>query len=180
MDVIEELVKRNHTFATTDFKKGLGFKPSLGTIVISCVDPRVDPAHILGLEQGEVVVIRNLGGRFVPSTLQTVGMLRKLAQSEGMAAGPGWNIILLHHTDCGMAHLGDAPDMLASYFGVKTDELESLAIADPYASVRVDVETVKANPRMPAEFLVSGLVYDVYTGSVEVVVPPAPLRDEAA
>lgn len=179
MDITEELIERNHVFAARDFRPGLGLKPSLQTIVVACVDPRVDPAHVLGLKQGEAVVIRNLGGRFTPSTQQTLEMLRILAQSQGgnTNSNSGWDLVFLHHTDCGIAHLASAPDMLAAYFGVKADTLDSLAIADPQVSIRVDVAAIKATSSFPA-FMVSGLVYDVTTGSVEVVVPPASLNDE--
>ena len=66
--------------------------------------------------------------------------------------------------------------MLASYFGIGQEELMAKAVSDPHAAVAVDVATLKAIPALPANWLVSGLVYDVTTGLVEVVVPPAPLR----
>ena len=66
--------------------------------------------------------------------------------------------------------------MLASYFGIGKEDLLAKAITDPHAAVAVDVATLQALPALPANWLVSGLVYDVATGLVEVVVPPAPLR----
>jgi len=178
MNVVETLLKRNETFAGNHFASGLKMMPSLKTNIICCVDPRVDPTIIFGLQPGETASIRNVGGRIFPSTLQTMGMLRMVAKANNAEMGTGWNLIVLHHTDCGINCLAHQPDMLAKHFGVPPENLEKLAITDPYKSVAVDVAALKANPQLPGGFLVTGLVYDVHTGKVEVVVPPALLRPE--
>jgi carbonic anhydrase len=174
MDTIQEFIKRNAEFADSVFKDGLSLLPSKQTIIISCADPRVDPAHVLGVKQGEAVIIRNVGGRFVPSTMQTMGLLSKLSQAEGANQDTNWNLIFLHHTDCGITHLSaSAPDMLAAYFGVDPAMLESFHIANPREAVRIDVEAARSNPRLPKNFLITGMVYDVTSGLVEVVTPAA-------
>lgn len=154
--------------------------PAMKTMVIGCADPRVDPELIFGLELGDAAVIRNVGGRVTPSTLQAMAMLRMVGQAEGAAPGAGWNLIVLHHTDCGITRLAQYPDMLASYFGVEVSELEGLGVHDPWVSAAVDVAALKANPFLPAEFVVSGLVYDVETGLVDVAVAPTLLCQERA
>lgn len=176
MTIIDALVERNQDFASHHFSKSVSLMPTLKTMIISCVDPRVDPALLLGLKLGEVVVIRNIGGRITPETLQTIGMLGRIAQSEGANLGGEFHLIVLHHTQCGIARLEGNPDMLASYFGIGKEELGSKAVTDPHAAVAVDVTALKGNPTLPGTWLVSGLVYDVTTGLVEVVMPPAPLR----
>jgi carbonic anhydrase len=173
---VDTLAARNRRFADSGRYAGLRMMPKLETIVVGCVDPRVDPAAILGLELGDALVIRNLGGRFTPGTFQTMAALRMIAEAEGGAPGPGWNLIVLQHTDCGLTRLGDQPGLLASVFGIDPGDLEAKAVNDPVAAVAVDVAAIKANPFLPGDFLVSGLVYDVATGLVDVVVPPAPLR----
>jgi carbonic anhydrase len=177
MSTIETLADRNRDFATNGFTSQLPMMPKLKTMVIACADPRVDPAHVLGLEPGDAVVIRNVGGRITPATLQTMAMLRLVAGSEN-AAGPGWSLIILHHTDCGINHLAGYPDLLAEHFGISADELDSKHITNPHQSVKTDVELIKGNPFLPAEFLVSGLVYDVATGLIEEVCGPEILRRE--
>lgn len=176
--IIDTLTQRNETFAGKRFSRDLKMMPSLKTMIIGCVDPRVDPAEIFALEPGEAAVIRNVGGRIFPSTLQTMAMLRTVAKSNGAELGTGWNLIVLHHTDCGINCLVHSPEPLAKHFGVAVPDLDSLAITDPYKSVAVDVAALKANPLLPGGFLVTGLVYDVATGRVETVVPPALLRPE--
>jgi carbonic anhydrase len=176
MTVIDTLLQHNETFASTRFDPALKILPSRKTMIIGCVDPRVDPAEVLGLAHGEAAIIRNVGGRITPATLETLAMLRVVSQASGGDLGPGWNLIVLHHTDCGIKRLGGAPDLLGSYFGVAPTELEGLHINDPHASVTVDVAALKANPQLSGAFLVSGLVYSVTTGRIEVVVPPSLLR----
>ena len=103
-------------------------------------------------------------------------MLGKVGQANADTHVPGtWNLVILHHTDCGMTDLAPYPDLLADYFEISEDELAGKSIADPQGSVRVDVETILTNLR-GSDFLVSGLVYDVNTGYLQVIVPPTALQ----
>ena len=172
MNTLETLIERNHDFVQHNFTSGLPLMPTLRTIVISCADPRVDPAHVLGLEEGDALVLRNIGGRITPSTLQSMGMLQAIAQVEGVIPNGLFNLIVLHHTDCGITRLQNKTELLANYFGIDPDAVASKVVADPYAAVAVDVATLKALNVLPKGWLISGLVYDVADGTVEVVVPP--------
>jgi Carbonic anhydrase len=82
MNIVEALIQRNADFAAHRFTSGLKMMPSLKTIVIGCVDPRVDPAQILGIDLGEVAVIRNIGGRVTAATVQELALLRKLTEAR--------------------------------------------------------------------------------------------------
>jgi carbonic anhydrase len=176
--VVSTLLRRNEVFAAKDFVPDLKIMPSLKTMIIGCVDPRVDPLEIFGLQPGEVATIRNVGGRIFPSTLETMGMLRLVSRAKGGDVGAGWNLVVLHHTDCGINCLAQAPE-LAKHFGIDAAGLEVRAITDPRASVAQDVAALKANPKLPGALLVSGLVYDVATGRVETIVATQPLRIDA-
>ena len=175
MTTLDTLIERNQVFASHHFTKDLPLLPTLRAMIIGCVDPRVDPALLLGLKLGEAVVIRNVGGRITPATLQTIRMLNRIAQVGGGNPTGEFHLIVLQHTQCGITRLEGDPDMLASYFGIGQEGLTVKAVTDPHAAVAVDVAALKAIPALPANWLVSGLVYDVATGLVEVVVPPAPL-----
>ncbi len=177
MSTIDILKKRNDDFAAHRFVAGLSLMPTMRTMIIGCVDARVDPAHVLGLEPGEVVVIRNVGGRITPAAFREMAMLGAIPRAAGVNPGGGFEIIVLHHTDCGITRLTGKPDMLASYFGIRIEDLGDKAVTDPYAAVAVDVAALRANPALPAEWIISGLVYDVATGQIETIVTPAPLRD---
>ncbi|WP_397448028.1 carbonic anhydrase [Pseudomonas sp. NA-150] len=178
MNVIESLTQRNDAFAnSSDFNADIKILPSMKTMIIGCIDPRVDPVDVFGLKPGEAAVIRNVGGRIDPATLQTMAILRGVAKANGKEVGPGWNLIVLHHTDCGVTPcLHHAPELLAKHFAPVA--LDDMAITDPYAAVALDVAALKANPKLPGGFLVTGMVYDVATGKVETVVPTALLREE--
>ena len=144
MTVIDTLTSATRPFADSRFSADLKIVPSMKTMVIGCVDPRVDPADIFGLVPGEAAVIRNVGGRITPATLQIMAMLRIVAKDNGGEIGQGWNLIVLHHTDCGITCLAHSPELLAKHFGVAPGDLDDLAIADPHKAVAVDVAALKA------------------------------------
>ncbi len=156
MTTFDTLLERNQGFASHEFSKDVPLMPR--AMIIGCVDQRVDPAHVLGLGLGEAIVIRNIGGRITPATLETMGMLKRIAQVGGGTPAGEFHLIVLQHTQCGITRLDQDPDMLASYFDIGQESLLAKAIT-----------------ALPGNWLVSGLVYDVATGLVEVVVPPAPL-----
>ena len=148
-------------------------------LIIGCADMRVDPAHVLGVESGEAVVLRNIGGRAIPSLREQLRLLGRVGEvAERIPGGGGeFNVIVLHHTDCGITRLVGDADMLASYFEVGREELSAKAVDDPWKAVSVDVLALRAAGALPEPWLLSGLVYDVATGLVEIVVPPARADD---
>jgi carbonic anhydrase len=179
MDFLETLASRNAEFAQSGFSADLKMMPSRKTMIIGCVDPRVDPMDVLKLAPGETAVIRNVGGRVNPSLLETMALLGAVSRAAGQPVGDGWNLVLLQHTDCGInGCYHHAPKLLSKYMGVAEDKLDDLAITDPYKAVAIDVEELRANPNLPGGFTVTGLVYDVKTGRIETVVPPVTLRSE--
>jgi carbonic anhydrase len=183
MNTIDTLLQRNHDFATHRFVAGLPMRPTLHTMIISCADPRVDPVHLLGLEPGEAVVLRNVGGRVAPGTVQLLRMLLQVPTGTSTPtddiAGSPFHLIVLQHTHCGITRLASNTALMADYFGIPPAELPAKALLDPRAAVVVDVATLRAIPGLPASLLVSGLVYDTETGLVDVVVPPASLGPSA-
>ena len=160
-----ELVRRNAAFAATGAFAGLPFPTSETLQVLGCVDSRVDPSDILGLELGEAVVMRNIGGRVTPAALRSWALLGRLSQGQP----PGGHLVILHHTDCGITRLADYPGQLAAFFEIPEGELAGKAVADPYAAVRVDAAL--ARQVLPPGRLVSGLVYDVATGLIQIIDP---------
>jgi carbonic anhydrase len=168
----DELVRRNAGFAAGGAFAGLAFPTPRTLQVLTCVDSRVDPAHVLGLDLGEAVVTRNIGGRVTPAVLRSWGLLAKLRQSnrdDTPTTGPP-HLAILHHTDCGIKQLAAFPEQLAEFFEIPVADLDSKAINDPRAAVRIDVEI--ARRALPSGRVISGLVYDTETGLIEVVVPP--------
>ena len=187
MDSLASLLQRNREFAAQQSAAGTLMPslpralPNVKAIIIGCADMRVDPAHLLGIKPGEAVVLRNIGGRVTPGLLEQLGLLGRIGEVAGAIPGGGgeFHIVILQHTDCGMTRLVDSPAMLAHYFQIQEPELKAKAVRDPRAAVAADVASLRAIPALPSGWLISGLVYDVATGLVEVVVPAAPIRAAA-
>ena len=184
MSYVESLLQRNKDLAAKQSSEGTlqppmrAALPSVKAVIIGCADMRVDPAHVLGIKPGEAVVFRNIGGRITPGLLQQFRMLGRIAEVAGAIAGGGgeFNLIVLQHTDCGITRLPGNPELLAPYFQIAEKDLESKSIMDPRAAVAADVAALRAIDALPADWLLSGLIYDVRTGLVETVVAPAPIR----
>lgn len=93
-------------------------------------------------------------------------MLATVAQIEGLETG--FELILMHHTDCGLARL-DGPEqrgLMAYYFGVDEDEVAAKHLTDPVTSVQTDLELLGANPLIPRTLVVSAVMYDIESGRV--------------
>ena len=181
---LDYMLQRNKEFAARQSAEGTLMPslpralPNVKAIVIGCADMRVDPADILGIKPGEAVVMRNIGGRITPGLLEELGLLGRIGEVAREIPGGGgeFHIIVLQHTDCGITRLVGDPTKLARYFQIQEGELETKAVTDPRAAVVFDVAALRTIPALPASWLISGLVYDVATGLVEIVVPPAPIR----
>jgi carbonic anhydrase len=184
MNTLDSMLRRNKDFAARQSAAGTLMLslpralPNVKAIVIGCADMRVDPAHVLGIKPGEAVVMRNIGGRITPGLLEQLGLLGRIGEVAGQIPGGGgeFHIIVLQHTDCGITRLVGDPAMLADYFQIQEGELRKKAVNDPIAAVAADVAALRAIPALPGEWLISGLVYNVATGLVETLVPPAPIR----
>jgi len=184
MNYFDSMLQRNEDFAAqqsaahTPMLSLPQALPNVRAVIIGCADMRVDPAHVLGIKPGEAVVMRNIGGRITPGLLEQLGLLGRIGEVAGEIPGGGgeFHLIVLQHTDCGITRLAGDPDKLARYFQIQQGELKTKAVTGPHAAVAIDVAALRAIPALPAAWLVSGLVYDVATGLVEVVVPPAPIR----
>jgi len=187
MSSFDSLLKRNKDFAAQQSAGGTLMPslpralPNVKAIIIGCADMRVDPAHVLGIKPGEAVVIRNIGGRITPELLEQLGLLGRIGEVAGEIPGGGgeFHLIVMQHTDCGITRLTGNPDMLAHYFQIQESELNTKAVPDPRAAVRSDVALLRTIPALPNAWIISGLVYDVATGLVDVVAPPVQIRAAA-
>ncbi len=178
MSDLPQLLEGNRRF-TAHFADGeLPIRPRLSTIVLTCLDARVDPAHLFDLQLGDALVIRNAGGRITRAVMADLGILGVLAANM---PGPGAmqpELVIIHHTDCGMSRLANPAiqEQVAERLGLSVDEVAAMAITDPATSVQDDVERLRQTPGTPDQLIVSGFVYDVKNGTINQVVPPAPLR----
>ena len=173
MSTLDVLRDRNRDFVDHRFPGALELRPTLRATVIGCLDPRVDPALVLGLALGDAPVIRNVGGRVTPSVLETLDLL---ALGFPALLGPAreqdkGDLIVLHHNQCGITRMQVHPAQLAASFGIDIADLAAKHVGDPRASLVVDVDVLRAHPGISDAYRVTGVFYDVTTGMIEQIVP---------
>jgi carbonic anhydrase len=171
------LINRNRQFASDFAASDLPVIPKMRTVIITCGDSRVDPAHVLGLELGEAVVIRNNGGRVTQAVVEELAAMSfMVAKMDGAEPGP-FEVIIIQHTQCGAERFAD-PDfqkVLKEHVGV---DVSATAISDHEESLREDIERLRNAPGVPGYIVVSGLIYDVQNGRVREVIAPAALESK--
>lgn len=178
MSNMTALLDCNRAFAEQFDAGDLAIRPRMSMIIVTCLDARVDPAHFLGLDLGDAFVVRNAGGRITPAVLQDLAILSALGASVPGPSAMQLELVVIQHTDCGMARLADPAVQreAANRLGLTAEAVAAMAISDPVASVRGEIERLRATAGTPNEMVVSGYVYDVADGSVDRIVAPAPLR----
>jgi carbonic anhydrase len=171
---IEAALDRNRAFAAARGHEGAVVFPELRLFVITCVDPRVDPAHFLGLGAGDAMVVRNVGGRVTPEVINDVAFIGQIAETA-LPEGPLFEVAVIHHTQCGSAALTDDTfrRRYAERTGANESTLRDRAILDPKATVERDVGRLRSASSVSPRIAVSGHVYDVETGLLETIIPAA-------
>jgi carbonic anhydrase len=169
---VNQALERNRAFAAAGGHQGAVVMPSLGLFVITCCDPRTDPAHFLGLGLSDALVVRNVGGRVTPEVINDVAYLGLLVETA-MPDGAMFEVAVIHHTQCGTGALAEDGfrGRYAERIGADEATLRDHAVLDPAATVTTDVERLRSSPAVSPRIAVSGHVYDVVTGLVETVIP---------
>jgi carbonic anhydrase len=162
------LLERNEQFARSYTPTALA-RPARQMLIVACLDHRVDPAIVLGLQLADAPVIRNAGGRVTQAVIDDVAYIGFLAGQ--LFAGQGaadtlFEVAVIHHTQCGTGFLADPSfrHQAAAATGVPEAALEASAVTDPHLTVGADVQRLLAAPSLPHGVSVSGHVYDVATG----------------
>jgi carbonic anhydrase len=168
---IDQALERNREFAAARGQEGAVVFPDLRLFVITCLDPRVDPAHFLRLGLGDAMVVRNVGGRVTPEVIDDVAFIGQIAENA-IPDGPLFEVAVIHHTQCGSAALADDTfrGRYAERIGSDESTLRDRATLEPAATVRSDVDRLRSASAVAPRIAVSGHVYDVETGLVETVV----------
>jgi carbonic anhydrase len=177
---IAAALDRNRAFAAAVGHAGAVVFPNLRLFVITCLDPRVDPAHFLGLQLSDAMVVRNVGGRVTQEVINDVAFIAQIA--ENVVDGPLFEVAVIHHTQCGAGALADDTfrRTYAQRIGADEADLREHAVLDPAATVTRDVERLRSAPAISRRVTVSGHVYDVVTGLVQTILPAHPEGSESA
>jgi carbonic anhydrase len=169
---IDAALERNRAFAADGGHQGAVVFPELRLFVVTCLDPRVDPAHFLDLGLGDAMVVRNVGGRITPEVINDVAFIGQIAENV-ISDGPLFEVAVIHHTQCGAGALADEGfrRRYAERIGADESTLLDHAVLDPEATVASDVERLLSAPAVSPRIGVSGHVYDVVSGLVHTIVP---------
>jgi carbonic anhydrase len=178
-DKMGAALARNRAFAAAGGQQGAVVFPNLRLFVITCLDPRVDPAHFLGLGLSDAMVVRNVGGRVTPEVINDVAFIAQVSETV-LPDGPLFEVAVIHHTQCGTGALADDAfrRRYAERIGVEESTLCDHAVLDPAATVVMDAGRLRSAPAISPRVTVSAHVYDVLTGLVETVLPAGPEPSE--
>jgi carbonic anhydrase len=169
MSVTESLIRNNESYARSFEKGDLPLPPAKHVAVLACMDARLDVHKILGLDEGDAHVIRNAGGVATDDAIRSLVISQRLLGTS--------EIVLIHHTDCGMLTFkdDDVKSKIESEVGIRPAfALE--AFGDVEADVRQSIARIEASPFIPNKASVRGFVYDVRTGRLNEVRATALVR----
>lgn len=134
-----------------------------GLAIVTCMDSRISPLAVVGMQAGDAKILRNAGARVTEDVLRTLVLAIYLLGVD--------RILVMPHTDCQMAQAQE-PEIhatIAEQFGVDTRSLEFRTVVDQQAALITDVTRIRSFPLIPRTVAVAGAIYDVHTGSLDPV-----------
>ena len=162
MSTTDDLLRNAEDYAASFDKGDLPLPPARKLAIVACMDARLNPYSLLGLQEGDAHIIRNAGGVVTDDEIRSLSISQRLLGTE--------EIILIHHTDCGMLTFTDDAFKRAVQddVGIKP-EWAAEAFDDLDEDVRQSVARIKASPFIPRKDSVRGFVYEVETGRLREV-----------
>ncbi|MCX7670002.1 MAG: carbonic anhydrase [Anaerolineae bacterium] len=158
MAVFDELMQANARYAEGFDQGHLASPPKRRVAVLTCMDARLHPESFLGLAVGDAHMIRNAGGRASDDAIRSLVISQRLLGTN--------EIVVIHHTDCGMAHFTNEQlaAKIKAELGVDVGDRDFLPFTDLEQSVRDDLNILRSSPRIPADVTIVGAIYDVRSG----------------
>ena len=162
MSMTETLLENAERYATSFDKGDLPLPPAGKVAVVACMDARLNPYGLLGLNEGDAHVIRNAGGGVTDDVIRSLSISQRLLGTQ--------EIVLIHHTDCGMLTFSDDEFRRAieADTGIRPSWAAE-AFPEPDADIRQSIARIKASPFIPRKDSVRGFVYDVSDGTLREV-----------
>jgi carbonic anhydrase len=172
MSAIDDLVRKNGAYAKRFSKGGLPPPPSKKVAIVTCMDARLETGALLGLEEGEAHVIRNAGGVVTDDAIRSLVISQRLLGTR--------EIMLIHHTDCGMLAHSDAElkDAILAETGIRPP-FAMETFSDLEGDVRQSMARIEASPFIPHKDQVRGFVYDVASGLLRELTAGIPRKGAA-
>jgi carbonic anhydrase len=164
--MFDDLLAANESYQLEFHDSGVPGRAAKGLAVLTCIDSRIDPLAMLGLKPGDAKIIRNAGARVSDDALRSLVLAANLLGAT--------RVCVVHHTDCAMVGQtdDDVRERISSLRGVDTSEWEFLATTDQLATMRSDLERIRACPLLPDDLVVGGFIFDVHSGQLRPVELP--------
>jgi carbonic anhydrase len=162
MTITDELLANAEAYAARFDMGDLPLPPAKRLAIVACMDARLDPQRLLGLQEGDAHVIRNAGGVITDDAIRSLAISQRLLGTE--------EIILIHHTDCGMLTFTDDEfrRTVQADTGIKP-EWAAESFSDLDEDVLQSIARINASPFIPRKDSVRGFVYDVGSGRLREV-----------
>ncbi|CAB4906150.1 MAG: carbonic anhydrase [Actinobacteria bacterium] len=156
-----DVLSGNADFVRTFSDSGLSGRAAKGLAVITCMDSRIAPLNLLGMQAGDVKIIRNAGARVTDDVLRTLILASYLL---GVT-----RVLVMPHTDCRMASASESEihTQIEAEFGVNTRSFEFRTVDDQESALITDVVRIRSHPLLPKGLVVGGALYDVHTGRIK-------------
>ncbi|MEO6317970.1 MAG: carbonic anhydrase [Acidimicrobiales bacterium] len=165
-DAFDDLFAGNECYAAIEHEVAESGVARGGLAIVTCIDSRIDPLAVFGLEPGDAKILRNAGARITDDVLRSLAL--------ACAALGVVRIAVVQHTDCKLASATDEELVAAvtAATGIEQPGFDPLAIPDQMAVLRRDVTAVLASPLIPDHTVVAGLLYDLRSGRLTTLVDP--------
>ena len=163
MDKFDDLLAANKEFATKFTSENLTGTAVKGLAIVTCMDSRIDPLRIVGMSAGDAKILRNAGARVTDDVLRTLVLATHLLGVN--------RVLVMPHTDCRMAQNDEAEihATIEKQYGVDTRSLEFRTVSDQRKALEIDVNRIRSYPLLRDGVSVGGAIYNVSTGTLELV-----------
>jgi len=162
-DDFADALAANDEYIKTFKYSGLTGTAQKGLAIVTCMDSRISPLAVVGMEAGDAKILRNAGARVTDDVLRTLVLASYLLGVN--------RVLVMPHTDCRMASADEATihATIEDQFGVNTRSLEFRTVSDQRAALAIDVTRIRSYPLLQKGVSVAGAIYNVSTGQLEPV-----------
>ena len=162
-DAFSDVLSANSDHIRQFTDSGLTGRARQGLAIVTCMDSRINPLAVIGMQAGDVKILRNAGARVTDDVLRTLVLATYLLGVN--------RVLVMPHTDCRMASVDEATihRTISEQFNVDTRSIRFETVSDQRASLARDVAAIRAHPLLPRELVVGGAIYDVHSGGLDPV-----------
>ena len=164
MENFADLLGANKEYASTFKSNGLSGEARKGLAIVTCMDSRIDPLHIVGMEAGDAKILRNAGARVTEDVLRTLVLATHLLGVQ--------RVLVMPHTDCKMAS-GEEQEIHAAILeksGIDTRGIEIRTVKDQMKALITDIQRIESYPLLAKNVKVMGAVFSVESGTLTPVI----------